>query len=260
MLANHSLEGIPSCTLHDGMCCCHSRVTRNCACALGERKVRLMSTDHHGCMERKPWEVPFLAEPREVAGLRRVLQMHMAFWGLPEVVAPAQICVSELVANVIRHVGEGTPTTLAVSIQGTHVRIELRDPDTRALPTLLAPDPDVESGRGMLLVDELADRWGVALRPDSKVVWCELATTLTSPFGHTGGPRVTRSEALLTSYAARRPLGTETNSPLSVAVAEEVAIDMIADLLHWLRAHGCDPDEALDRAQTHYEAELDAAS
>ncbi|MFC9425378.1 hypothetical protein [Streptomyces sp. NPDC056987] len=71
---------------------------------------------------------------------------------------------------------------------------------------------------------------------------------------------MTRSEALLTSYAARRPLGAETNSPLSVAVAEEVAIDMIADLLHWLRAHGCDPDEALDRAQTHYEAELDEAS
>ncbi|MEV7868518.1 ATP-binding protein [Streptomyces sp. NPDC088124] len=219
-----------------------------------------MSTDQRSCMQRKPWEVPFLAEPREVAGLRRVLQMHLDFWGLPEVIAPAQICVSEMVTNVIRHVGDGTPTTLAVSIQGTHVRLELRDPDIRALPTLLAPPPDAESGRGMLLVDELADRWGVTLRPEAKVVWCELATTLTSPSGHTGGPRVTRSEALLTSYAARRPLGAETNSPLSVAVAEEVAIDLIADLLHWLRAHGCDPDEALDRAQTHYEAELDAAS
>ncbi|MFI6700934.1 ATP-binding protein [Streptomyces sp. NPDC050509] len=215
-----------------------------------------MSTDHHDCMQRKPWEVPFLAEPREVAGLRRVLHMHMGFWGLPEIIAPAQICVSEMVTNVIRHVGEGTPTTLAVSIQGTRVRLELRDPDARAFPALLAPDDDAESGRGMLLVDELADRWGVVLRPDAKIVWCELATTLTSPSGHTGGSRVTRSEALLASYAVRRPLGTEAGSPLSVAVAEEVAIDMITDLLHWLRAHGCDPDEALDRAQTHYEAGL----
>ncbi|MFJ9029298.1 ATP-binding protein [Streptomyces sp. NPDC102274] len=219
-----------------------------------------MSTDHHGCMQRKPWEVPFLAEPREVAGLRRVLHMYMGFWGLPEVIVPAQVCVSEMVTNVIRHVGEGTPTTLAVSIQGTHVRIEIRDPDTRALPTVLAPPDDAESGRGMLLVDELADRWGVALLPDVKVVWCELATTLTSPFGHAGGPRVDRSEALLASYVARRPLDAEANSPLSVAVAEEVTIDVITDLLHWLRAHGCDPDEALDRAQTHFEAELDAAS
>ncbi|MFE3599330.1 ATP-binding protein [Streptomyces sp. NPDC059142] len=215
-----------------------------------------MFADHLDCMQRKPWEVPFLAEPREVAGLRRVLRMHMEFWGLSEVIAPAQICVSEMVTNVIRHVGEGTPTMLAVSMRGTHVRLELRDPDTRAFPALLAPGDDAESGRGMLLVDELADRWGVVLRPNAKIVWCELSTTLTSPSGHTGGPRVTRSEALLTSYAAKRPLGDEVGSPLSVAVAEEVAIDVIADLLHWLRAHGCDPDEALDHAQTRFEAEL----
>ncbi|MEV8393966.1 MULTISPECIES: hypothetical protein [unclassified Streptomyces] len=47
---------------------------------------------------------------------------------------------------------------------------------------------------------------------------------------------------------------------LSVAVAEEAAIDMIADLPHWLRAHGRDPDKVLDRAQARYEAELSGAS
>ncbi|MGW0824198.1 hypothetical protein [Streptomyces sp. NPDC002845] len=41
-----------------------------------------------------------------------------------------------------------------------------------------------------------------------------------------------------------------------MAIVEEAAIDMIADLLHWLRAHGCDADEALDRAQIHFEAEI----
>ncbi|MFJ2441236.1 MULTISPECIES: ATP-binding protein [unclassified Streptomyces] len=209
-------------------------------------------------MQRKPWELPFLAEPRGVAGLRRILRLHMKHWGLSEVVAPAQICVSELVANVIRHVGEGTPATLAVSMQGTRVRIELRDPDTRALPSLLGPDLEVETGRGMMLVDQLADRWGVAVGPDSKAVWCELATTLTSASGHTGGPPVARSEALLASYDVRRPLGSTDVSPFSVAVAEEVATDVIADLLHWLRAHGRDTDEALDSAQSRYEADLDA--
>jgi hypothetical protein len=39
-------------------------------------------------------------------------------------------------------------------------------------------------------------------------------------------------------------------------VAEEAAVDLMADLLHWLRAHGCDADEVLDRAQTHFEAEI----
>ncbi|WP_329078722.1 hypothetical protein [Streptomyces niveus] len=48
-------------------------------------------------------------------------------------------------------------------------------------------------------------------------------------------------------------------TPLSAAVAEKAAIDLIADVLHWLRAHGCDPDEALDRAQTRFEAQLEEA-
>ncbi|MGW1201815.1 hypothetical protein [Streptomyces cyaneofuscatus] len=58
----------------------------------------------------------------------------------------------------------------------------------------------------------------------------------------------------LASRTERAPQG-----PLSVAQAEEAAIDVIADLLHWLRAHGCDPDSALDRAQMHFEAELPEA-
>lgn len=46
-------------------------------------------------------------------------------------------------------------------------------------------------------------------------------------------------------------------SPLSVAVAQEAAIDVIADLLHWLRVHGLDADEALDRAQMRFESEAE---
>ncbi|MFH9133202.1 hypothetical protein [Streptomyces sp. NPDC017524] len=44
-----------------------------------------------------------------------------------------------------------------------------------------------------------------------------------------------------------------------MAHAEEAAIDVCADLLHWLRAHGRDPDGALDRAQAYFEAELTEA-
>lgn len=205
---------------------------------------------------RKSWELPFLAEPEEVAGLRRVLRLHLTLWGLPELVESAQICVTELTSNVIRHVGDGTPTTLAVSMSGTYLRIELHDPDTRALPTLLSADCEVESGRGMTLVNAVTDRWGVILRGDCKVVWCELATNLTDPNGHTGGPRVAHTEAYLSLYGTARPPRPFNSSRLSVAVAEEAAIDLIADVLHWLRAHGCDPDEALDRAQMHFEGEL----
>ena len=43
---------------------------------------------------------------------------------------------------------------------------------------------------------------------------------------------------------------------LSMAAGGEAAIGVMADVLHWLRAHGDDPDDVLDRAQTHFEAEI----
>ncbi|WP_315986107.1 ATP-binding protein [Streptomyces sp. t39] len=177
--------------------------------------------------------------------------MHLGLWGIPHLAEPAQTCVTELVSNVIRHVGELTPTTLTVSMNGTFLRLEVQDPDTRALPTLLAAGPDAEGGRGMALVDAAADRWGVILRADSKVTWCELATGLTAADGHVGHPGVTRAEALLGLYGSvRHPAGTP-RTRLTVATAQESVIAVITDLLLWLRAHGCDVDEALDRAQGH---------
>ncbi|MEW2402338.1 ATP-binding protein [Streptomyces sp. NPDC046862] len=207
-------------------------------------------------MSRKPWDLAFSADAEEVAALRRLMRLHLGLWGLHEVTDEAQLCVSELVSNVITHVGPGTPATLAVSMNGTYLRIEVHDPDTRALPTLVAANTESEGGRGMALVDALADRWGVQLREDRKVTWCELATGLASSTSHVEGPGVKRAEALLGLYTATKLPRDANLGRLSTAVAEEAVIDAITDFLHWLRAHGCDVDEVLDRAQTHFEAEL----
>ena len=188
------------------------------------------------CTPRKAWELPFLAELEEVAGLRRVLGIHLRIWGLQELTDAVQLCVSELVANVITHVGVGTPTTLAVSMNGTHLRVEVHDPDPRSLPTLIDATDDAEAGRGMALVTATTDRWGVELRGDRKVTWCEFAAGLDMPAGHGGGHRPSRLRAVTT---------------------ETTAIDAISDLLHWLQAHGCDPEEVIDRAQRHFEAQLE---
>nr|WP_328910362.1 ATP-binding protein [Streptomyces sp. NBC_00234] len=203
---------------------------------------------------RKAWDLPFRAEAEELAGLRRVMRLHLELWGLPGVVHAAQLCVTELVTNVIKHVGPGTRACLAVAMSGANLRIEVSDPDTHALPTFVRAADMAEEGRGLGLVDGVAERWGVILRGDSKVTWCELATGLLSPAGHVGGPRVAKAEAVLGLLQLRH--APEPLPRLRVVRGEAVAIDLIADLLHWLRAHGCDPDEALDRAQTHFEAEL----
>ena len=55
-----------------------------------------------------------------------------------------------------------------------HTRIEVTDPDPRALPLLLRATVTDEHGRGMALLDALARRWGVEQGADRKTVWCEL--------------------------------------------------------------------------------------
>ncbi|MFG2171247.1 ATP-binding protein [Streptomyces niveus] len=209
-----------------------------------------------GCVQRRPWEVSFTAEPRVVARVRRAMRLHLSLWGLSDLEDLAQICVSELVANVINHVGRATPVTLAVSTDGAHIRIELSDPDARAMPTLLAPTSGAESGRGLMILDAVASRWGVIPRADSKVVWCELATGLEVPNDHPRDLRVAQAEMSIVRHGSAQKTEAQAVTPLSTAVAEKAAIDLITDLLHWLHAHGCDPDESLDRAQTCFEAQL----
>jgi anti-sigma regulatory factor (Ser/Thr protein kinase) len=208
------------------------------------------------CVRRAPWEHAFLAEPEELSAVRRVVRDRLARWGLHEVEDPAQLCVSELVNNVIAHVGPGTPVTLASSMSGTSLRYEVRDPDLRALPTLLRAAGDDESGRGLALVDVVAERWGVDLGADRKTVWCELATGLSGPGGHSGGTGVARAEVMLADYGSGRLpyLERVVGSHLDRAVMEESAVLLVSDVLRWLRAHGVDPDEVLELAQSRTEA------
>ncbi|MER5972139.1 ATP-binding protein [Streptomyces sp. NPDC002055] len=207
-------------------------------------------------MAEKMWELPFLAEAEGIASLRRLVRTRLDSWGLSELTDSAQLCVSELVANVVTHVGIGTPATLALSVEGSTLRVEVADPDGRGLPVLLAAGPDAESGRGMRMVDAVAVRWGVAPTASGKTTWCEIAAG-SGPEGEQVGRRsVIKAEALLTLYGRDLPPLASGATPLRLVAAEEAAVDLIADLLHWLRAHGCDPEQTLDRAQMHFEADL----
>jgi anti-sigma regulatory factor (Ser/Thr protein kinase) len=207
-------------------------------------------------MPRRPWEIAFAAERREVAALRRIMRLHLDTWGLHDVTDAAQLCVSELVTNVITHVGPGTATTLVVSMHGTRLRIEVHDPDTGAFPAVLDSTVDSERGRGMALVDGVADAWGVQLHLDRKVTWCELSTGLISPNGHLDDPRVTRAASVLGLYSQVWPPCFSGRSRLGATVAKEAVIDAVTDVLHWLRVHGRDGDEVLDVAQARFEGEV----
>jgi anti-sigma regulatory factor (Ser/Thr protein kinase) len=81
-----------------------------------------------------------------------------------------ELVVSELATNAVRHAA--TPYEVAVRVFPT-VRVEVSD----ASPDRPAPARDQKSrpnGRGLLIVDKCAERWGVDALPHGKVVWAEV--------------------------------------------------------------------------------------
>lgn len=208
-------------------------------------------------VRRRSWNVAFTAHPEEVARLRRAVGIHLTAWGLDDQVDTVQLCVSELVSNIVTHVGAGTPASLALSTGGERLRVEVYDPDSRALPTLVDAEADAEGGRGMALVAALADRWGVQVYEEHKVTWCEFAVEVSSaPIAPDEEPSVERADALLDVYATLKPPACSydrESGRVRRRVEEESVIDMVTDLLHRLRAHGGDVDRVLDCAQSRLE-------
>lgn len=192
--------------------------------------------------------LPFRAEPATVRGLRKIVGGQLAEWGLSAVVEGAELVVSELATNVIKHVGQGEVATLVVEVTGARVRVELHD-RSRLLPVLAAAAYEDESGRGLKLLDTLGVDWGAVLTATGKAVWCELPADAEAPCR-----RLVRAEAVLAAY--QRDVGAipllESHSGRMI---EDSATDLIADLLHWFTSRGGDSDDLLDRALMHFEAE-----
>ncbi len=84
----------------------------------------------------------------------------------------ATLLVSELVANAVLHAG-GSGVRVLVRHTGSRVRVEVWDGDARP-PVRKHYSSTATTGRGLMLVDQLATQWGVSRRDDGKRVWFEL--------------------------------------------------------------------------------------
>ncbi|MEV5690416.1 ATP-binding protein [Micromonospora globbae] len=94
-------------------------------------------------------------------------------WGVPGLVEVGSIALTEIVNNVVAHAR--TPMTVRLAPEDGTLRLAVRDRSTRP-PSFAGPaTPTSIGGRGLLLVDTLAERWGATPLPDGKVVWCVLA-------------------------------------------------------------------------------------
>ncbi|CAL9395676.1 hypothetical protein SUDANB145_01358 [Streptomyces sp. enrichment culture] len=113
-------------------------------------------------------------ERQSVPSARVFTRRALADWGLCGRTDDMLLCVSELTTNALLHgvpPGRGFLLRLVPYGDGGGVRIEVHDSGD-GVPALREPD---EGGRGLLLVSELADKWGVEERDPGKTVWCEFA-------------------------------------------------------------------------------------
>jgi anti-sigma regulatory factor (Ser/Thr protein kinase) len=84
----------------------------------------------------------------------------------------AVLLANELVTNAVEH-GHGA-AYLDATVEAGAIRLEVTDSSTvTPRPNSAVSELD-ERGRGLMLIDALASRWGVSPRPDGKTVWCEL--------------------------------------------------------------------------------------
>ncbi|MFI6951171.1 ATP-binding protein [Streptomyces sp. NPDC050422] len=117
-----------------------------------------------------------LSPTRRGARLARLHAVaHLDLWGLRSE-SPAHI-VAELATNATVHgrvTGRDFQLRLTVH-PDSRLRIEVTDTRGDRLPAAATPDPLADSGRGLLIVEALADRWGIVPGPvPRKTVWAEL--------------------------------------------------------------------------------------
>ncbi|MEY9969137.1 anti-sigma regulatory factor (Ser/Thr protein kinase) [Streptacidiphilus sp. MAP12-16] len=116
-----------------------------------------------------PGELPCVREARRhIAGLLRGSPFEASL-------DDAVLLVSELVSNAVLHTRSGGAEgrfVVELAHPGEMVRIMVHDQGSHRVPTMRPGSG--EGGRGLGLVDALADRWGAYGGHDGRCVWFEL--------------------------------------------------------------------------------------
>ncbi|MEU5236179.1 SpoIIE family protein phosphatase [Streptomyces lydicus] len=113
------------------------------------------------------------ADPEGLSAARHMIRAAVRAWGAAERSEEIELVADELITNALLH----TDGEAVVNIRMPHsverrLRLEVED-QSSSLPRRREPGEAGVSGRGLLLVDRLADVWGVEPRGGGKCVWCE---------------------------------------------------------------------------------------
>ncbi|MFI7540650.1 ATP-binding protein [Actinoplanes sp. NPDC049599] len=103
--------------------------------------------------------------------VRQLVTQTCTAWHRGEVAGTAALVATELVANVVRHAH--TTMEFTLGLRDGRVCLTVRD-GSRLLPRPREPGVGDAGGRGLQLIRELTEAWGVLPVPDGKVVWTHL--------------------------------------------------------------------------------------
>ncbi|MEU4426757.1 ATP-binding protein [Actinoplanes sp. NPDC024001] len=111
--------------------------------------------------------------PEACRQVRQLVSQACTAWQRHDVTSTAALVATELVANVVRHAHTTMEFTLA--LRDGRLIVAVRD-GSRRMPRTLDPTVTDAGGRGLRLVRDLTDAWGVLPVTDGKVVWTQLIT------------------------------------------------------------------------------------
>ncbi|MBB0243094.1 hypothetical protein FNQ90_02950 [Streptomyces alkaliphilus] len=96
-------------------------------------------------------------------------------WGHPDPAPTVALVAGELAANAVLHgCSRQRPFGVRVVLHGAALRVEVSDGRADRLPFRRSAGPQETFGRGLLLVEAVADRWGVTVDAGGKTVWAEV--------------------------------------------------------------------------------------
>ena len=111
------------------------------------------------------------ADPTEVSVGRRFVGAALRRWSLESHRSDAELLTSELVSNAVTH--GAPPVRISVTVAESVVEVGVSDRSS-LVPQRRAEDWSAEGGRGILLVERIAQEWGVVFAADGKQVWFRL--------------------------------------------------------------------------------------
>jgi anti-sigma regulatory factor (Ser/Thr protein kinase) len=143
------------------------------------RVQQLMRSQTNGRVDNADSVEVFVpADERAPRAARQVVTSHLGDLVAPSVLANAQLLISELVTNSVRHSGvaAGEPLTVRVDLGQTWCRVQVEDPGRDGVIAPRPADAVQGNGMGLDLVQLLSDRWGLERAPERGTwVWAQLS-------------------------------------------------------------------------------------